>query len=220
MPEAPAHKLTDKQIGTYLVYRMKMNELIHLNFLFHQLRKGGCGDTVYGVAPEIVSGTVRTCAMAWFITMLDRNGVNIFDLWKKMFPQYTKRLNLYRNAIEKDLVRIRAFRNRSAFHAEPVFQEFFKPRVEMQDHAEEDVRTLRRFLKLATFLLRREHTVDPNLQSRILGVILDAELSLKCRIRRGWFIETNILDRSSVFGSWKILNRAHSPGKHPEDAYP
>jgi len=204
MPQTPAHKLTDKQIGTYLVYRMKLNELMHLHFLLHHLLGGGCGDTVGGIDPEIVMNTVRTCAMSWFITMLDRNGVNIFDLWEKMFPQYTHRLRLYQGAIEKDLIRLRAFRNRSAFHAEPVFREFFQPRVEMQEHAEEDVRGLRRFLDLATFLLKREHTVDPDLQSRMLGVILDTELALKCRISREWLIDTNILDRSSVFGRWRF----------------
>ena len=204
MPPTHSHKLTDKQVGTYLVYRMKLNELIHLHFLFCHLNRAGCGDTIEGIAPEIVVNTVRTCAMAWFITMLDRNGINIFDLWKKMFPQYTNRLNVYRSAIENDLVRIRAFRNRSALHAEPVFRDFIKPRVDMQEHAEEDVKTLQRFLKLATFLLKREHTADPNLQSRILGVVLDTELELDCHIRRRWLMDTNILDRSSVFGRWRF----------------
>jgi hypothetical protein len=183
---------------------MKLNELMHLYFLFDHLHKGRCGDTIVGVDPDIVKDTVRTCAMSWFCTLLDRNGVNIFDLWQEMFPRYANRLAKYRAAIEPELDRLRAFRDRSAFHAEPVFRKFFKPRVEIQEHVEEDVRTLQRFLKLATFLLKREHTVDPNLQSRMLGVLLDTELALKCRIRRGWFIETNILDRSSVFGSWRF----------------
>jgi hypothetical protein len=74
----------------------------------------------------------------------------------------------------------------------------------MQEHSKEDVEALRRFFKLAIFLLNREHTVDPNLQSRILGVVLDTELALNCRIRRRWLVDTNILDRSSVFGTWRF----------------
>ena len=60
-------KLTDKQVGTYLVYRMKLNELIHLHFLFRHLQSGGCGGAIHGVDPQIVLNTIRTSALAWFI---------------------------------------------------------------------------------------------------------------------------------------------------------
>ena len=204
MPHTHARELTDRQVGTYLVFRMKLNELMHLHYLIYHLLDGGCGNAIDGVDPGDMANTVRTCAMAWFCTFLDRNGLNIFDLWKKMFPQYARRLALYRALLERDLVRLRAFRNRSAFHAEPYFRKFLEPRVEMQEHSKEDVEALRRFFKLAIFLLNREHTVDPNLQSRILGVVLDTELALNCRIRRRWLVDTNILDRSSVFGTWRF----------------
>ena len=203
MSQTPVQKLTDKQVGTYLVYRMKLNELIHLHVLFRHLHSGGCGDAIDGVDSQIVLNTIRTCAMAWFITLFDQNGVNIFDLWKVMFPHYRNRIALYQATIEPNLARLRTFRNRSAFHADPAFIRFFTPRVEMQQHTQQDTETLQRFLRLAAFLLKREHTVDPDLQSRMLGVILDTELALSCRIRRRWLIDTNIIDRSSVFGSWR-----------------
>lgn len=144
MQQTPVHRLTDKQVGTYLVFRMKLNELIHLHHLFGPLHSGGDRDAVDGIPTQALTDTVRTCAMAWFCTFLDRNGTNIFGLWTEMFPQYASRLNVYRAAFERDLVRLRVFRDRSAFHAEPVFRKFLEPRVEMQKHAKEDVRALQR----------------------------------------------------------------------------
>ncbi len=53
-------------------------------------------------------------------------------------------------------------------------------------------------------LIKREHTADPDLQGRMLGIVLDTELKLDCNIRRGWLIETNVIDRSNLFGTWRF----------------
>jgi hypothetical protein len=198
MPQA--NQLTDKQVGTYLVYRMKLAELMHLHFLFHHVYDGACGDTIDGIDSQLVLDTLRTCALSWFVTLFDPSGVNIFDLWEQMYPQYPWRLGVYRKAVEPNLQRLRTFRNKSAFHADRVFSKFFAPRVQMQEHRKQDAETLQRFLRLAIFLLKREHTVDPDLYSRILGVVFDMELALDCKMSRKWIIDNRIIDRSTIYG--------------------
>jgi hypothetical protein len=34
--------------------------------------------------------------------------------------------------------------------------------------------------------------------------VFDTELKLECKIRRGWLVETNVIDRSSMFGTWRF----------------
>lgn len=192
--------LSDKEIGDYLTYRFKLNELIHLHFLFHALNDGRCGDSINGIPKEQVLLSVRTAAVAWFATVVDKNGLDIFKLWLKMYPRYQKRINLYRSLLNPHLDLIRRFRNRTAFHAQPKLVEFFEPRVRFLEKVTDISKGVQRFLHLAKFLIKREHQCDADFYSRILGAVLDAELQFKCKISRQWLIEANIIDRSSVYG--------------------
>jgi hypothetical protein len=65
----------------------------------------------------------------------------------------------------------------------------------------EITKSIQHFLTLSKFLIKREHSADPDLQGRMLGVVFDTELKLDCNIRRGWLIETNVIDRSILFGT-------------------
>ncbi len=188
--------LTDKEVGTYLVYRVKLNELIHLNFLFDDLNRK---ESVSGLDAKVVAETLRTAVIAWFCTIVDKRGLNIFDLWIRIYPQYQKRIRLVRLAIYPHVQLIRAFRDKAAFHAERNFSDFLKPRLELLKETKPIVKALQHFLKLAEFLMRREEVAIPRLSSRLLDVILDTELKLKCSINRQWFIKGNIVDRHAVF---------------------
>lgn len=192
--------LTDQDISAYLTYRFKLNELIHLHFLFHALNDGSCGDSINGISKEQVLMSVRTAAVAWFATVVDRSGLDIFKLWLKMYPRYQKRINLYRSLLEPHLRLIRRFRNKTAFHAERNFVDFFEPRIRFLEKAKEIGEGVQKFLDLAKFLIKREHQSDPDFYSRILGIVLDTELQLKVKINRHWLIEANIVDCRSVYG--------------------
>ena len=190
----PAEGLTDKEVSTYLVFRIKTNELIHLHMVWLAIKDGKCGQSIFGIDNQIVLETLRTVAIAWFSTIVDRNGLNIFPLWEKMFPQYRRRIALYRTAIQPELDLMRAFRDRTAFHAEPVFTKFFAPRTQMGDRIDEIIQSIQHFLTLTAFLIRREHTADPDLQGRMMDVVFNTELELDCKIKRGWLIKTNVND--------------------------
>jgi hypothetical protein len=193
----PTRRLTDEEVGTYLVYRFKMNELIHLHFLWISVNDDQCGDSFSGVATEQILGTLRTAAIAWLATVVDKSGLDIFRLWHKMFPQYEKRINLFRTLLQPHLDIIRRFRNKTAFHAEPEFAEFFEPRVQFQENAKDIVAGVQRFLALSSFLVKRELTADPELYSRMLNVVFDAELKLGCTISRRWLVQAHIVDESA-----------------------
>jgi hypothetical protein len=200
----PMPALTDKEVSTYLVFRIKTNELIHLHMLWLAIKDGHCGESIFEIGNQTIRETLRTVAMAWFSTIVDKNGLNIFPLWEKMFPQYQRRIALYRAAIQPELDLLRAFRDRAAFHAEPVFSKFFAPRKDMYDHIDKIIESIQHFLTLSKFLIKREHTADPDLQGRMLGIVFDTELKLECKIRGGWLVETNVIDRSSMFGTWRF----------------
>jgi hypothetical protein len=200
----PAQRLTDKEVSAYLVYRIKTNELIHLHMLWLAVKDRQCGESIFGIHNATIRETLRTAAIAWFSTIVDKNGLNIFPLWERMFPQYRRRIAFYQAIIQPELDLMRAFRDRSAFHAEPVFSKFFAPRKNMYDHIKQIIESIQHFLTLSKFLIKREHSADPDLQGRMLSVVLDTELRLDCNIRRGWLVETNVIDRASIFGMWRF----------------
>jgi hypothetical protein len=193
---ATTQRLTDKEVGTYLVYRFKLNELIHLHFLWVAVKDGNCGDSFSGVPREQVLGTLRTAAIAWFATVVDKSGLDIFKIWNKMFPQYQKRIAFFHSLLLPHLDLIRRFRNKTAFHAEPTFLAFFEPRVRFQDNAKDIIAGVQNFLTISKFLVKRELTAEPDLYSRYLDVILEVELALGCNISRRWLVQAHILDRS------------------------
>ncbi len=197
----PIRRLSDRDIGTYLAYRCKMNELVHLHYLSLHLKEGGCGDKIITITKAQVMETVRTAAMAWFSTMADRSGLNVFDLWVRMYPRYRTRITVFGSAIDSELDKIREFRNKTAFHAEQDFAKYFGPRVLVMENLDEIVAALQKFLKLAVFLLKREHWTDPDLQARMLDAIFDAELKNNCEISRTFFIDAHIVDRKAIFGT-------------------
>jgi hypothetical protein len=87
--------------------------------LWLAIKDGHCGESIFEIGNETIRETLRTAAMAWFSTIVDKNGLNIFPLWEKMFPQYQRRIALYRAAIQPELDLLRAFRDR-ATNASPV----------------------------------------------------------------------------------------------------
>jgi len=192
--------LTDKEISEYLVYRIKLNELIHFHLLWVELNSGDFGSSVGGIDIRAMLDSVRTAAMAWIPTSVDRKSLEIFRLWKKMFSQYQKRIELYQTAVQPYLDLLWRFRNKTAFHADPTFAKFFEPRVRLSAQVKEVSEAMQRFLRLAGFLMARENRVDPDLHSRILGVVLSAELTLNCRISRQWLIDSHIVDRNAIYG--------------------
>jgi hypothetical protein len=142
--------------------------------------------------------------VAWFATVVDKNGLDVFKLWLKMYPQYQKRIKFHRSLLEPHLDLIRRFRDRTAFHAQPKFVDFFEPRSRFQEKAKDVAKGVQQFLDLAKFLIKREHLCEPDFYSHILGVVLDTELQLKRNISRRWLIEANIIDRSSVYGIFRF----------------
>jgi hypothetical protein len=71
----------------------------------------------------------------------------------------------------------------------------------MLDHIKEITESIRHFLFLSKFLIKREHTADPNLQDRMMDVVFNTELELGFKVKREWLIKTNIIDRTSIFGT-------------------
>jgi hypothetical protein len=147
-------------------------------------------------AREQILGTLRTAAIAWFATVVDKSGLDIFKLWHKMFPQYQKRIAFFHSLVVPHLDVIRRFRNKTAFHAEPTFDAFFEPRVRFQENAKQIGEGVQHFLTISRFLVKHELSADPDLHSRFLDTVFDAELKLGCSVDRQWLVQANIVDRS------------------------
>lgn len=82
----------------------------------------------------------------------------------------------------------------------PHFLGFLLPEKEMFDHIRKIIESIRHFLTLSKFLIKREHTADPNLQGRMMDVVFCSELELGFTLKREWLINTNVIDRTSIFG--------------------
>jgi hypothetical protein len=79
----------------YLIYRMKLTELIHLHLLWCALHEGAfVPENILDHDGEDFALSVRTAFLGWLCTILDQSsdGLNVFDLWRLLFPKHREKI--------------------------------------------------------------------------------------------------------------------------------
>jgi len=72
----------------YLIYRIKLLELIHFHLLWKALEKQNfTPENLLGHDGGDFANSVRTAALSWFATLVDqsRDGMDVFQLWRQLF---------------------------------------------------------------------------------------------------------------------------------------
>jgi len=178
----------------YMVYRMKLLELYHLHLLHKALAEGDAPNNEMGQNGRDFAETVRTAALSWFVTLVDksRDGLNVFDLWRSLFPKDRAKVDAVWAAIEPQWKYLRDFRNKVGFHAaEPLI--FYRAQAHIFEHPQEIEKAVETFLKLADEFRKREEKELPDFVPEVEECLLDVEAALSISVDRSWFRRALIL---------------------------
>jgi hypothetical protein len=195
------NRLRKDALRRYLLYKMKLIELIHFHLLWLALnRQKFAPENTLGHDGSDFSNSVRTAALAWFCTMVDQSngGLNVFKLWHTLFPKHRKRIDRVWNQVQSEWEVLRNFRDRCAFHADTP-QNYFRAKQRMLESEEKVrvVKALNTFMKLAVFLLKRDPEELPDFVPEVEEFLLDFELKFDAHFKRDSFKRLLILPRGN-----------------------
>ena len=189
----------------YVLFRMKSLELLHFYLLTAAL-------TEHGYTPPNdlqhdgtdFANSVRTACIGWLATIVDqtREGMNVFDLWRQLFPKHGKEIERVWKVMEPQMEVIKEFRDRVAFHVDTPLK-FFAARDKVRTPSPALAAAVQSFMDLEILLLRKEDEELPDFVPAAEELLLDLELQLGISINREWFKRALILPRENykrVFG--------------------
>jgi hypothetical protein len=188
-------ELRDADLRRYVLYRIKSLEFLHFYLLLIDLRNGGhYPENVLGHDGRMFASSVRTAAISWLATFVDqaRDGMNVFDLWRRLFPRHRARIDETWAQLEPQLETIRDFRDRVAFHADTPMK-YFAARDAIRGRNPELQAAMDSFIGLEIELYKCEEEELPDFVSAAEGLLLDVELRLGVRVDREWYRDALIL---------------------------
>jgi len=188
----------------YLVYKMKLMELIHLNVLWRELNdeKFAPANAMNHTGREF-SQSLRIFILSSFCTIVDQSngGLNVFKLWRELFPKHLKEIDHLWNEIEPRWKILRDFRDNCGFHGSTP-KRYFEAKQQLLDNPEVAV-AVQTFLRLAKRFLDLQDEELPDFASEVESFLLDLELESNISVSRDALKRLLILPRGNytrVFG--------------------
>jgi hypothetical protein len=178
---------------------MKSLELLHFYLLHADLRESGhTPQNDLGHDGQMFAGSLRTVLISWLATIVDqtRDGMNVFDLWRRLFPKHKKEIDRVWKQFEPQMELIKNFRDRVGFHADTPFK-FFEARDNIRGPNPKLEEAMQSFLNLQILMFRHEDEELPGFVSAAEELLLDIELGLKISIDREWFRRALIIPREN-----------------------
>jgi len=173
----------------YIIARVKDVELMHLQLILGELRSNTFEPAnIMGHGSADFARSIQTIALAWFATLVDqsRDGLNIFELWRQIFPSHRARIEEVWAKIEPAWGLIREHRDRVAFHADKPLA-YFRAQLKTNENLEEIIKALDRFLQLSAFFLKIENVELPELGEVAKEMADEIGKQLGCEINPRWF---------------------------------
>lgn len=157
----------------YLVFRVKAMEMMDLNVL-HQAATSGKLELLNpgGRVTKDFADSLRTPLLAWFALVIDKQGLDVMQLWSELFPKHRNEIDATWARIQPALEMLREFRDRAAFHTDKP-RPFFLARHHVIANQVIVATALEEFWKLFATLLEAEVGELPDLE-REVDEFLDA----------------------------------------------
>jgi hypothetical protein len=157
---------------------MKSLELLHYYLLLFDLNESGhFPPNVLGHDGRMFASSMRTVAISWLATFVDqsRDGMNVFDLWRRLFPKHKDEIDRVWAQLEPQLELIKNFRDRVGFHADTPLK-YFAARDKIRGKNPELQAAMDSFINLEIALYKYEDEELPDFVSAAEELLLDVEL--------------------------------------------
>ena len=182
----------------YFVFRMKLIELFHFHLLWGALdNEEFTPENVMGHSGRDFAASIRTPLIGWYCTIVDKTdgGLNIFNVWRELFPNHRKKIERVRKKVEPQWEVMKNFRDKCGFHADTP-RNYFSAKQKMRDNPKV-AKSVQDFLRLAKFLILREEAELPDFVPQVEAFLLDFELEKdNCGVNREALKRLLILPRT------------------------
>jgi hypothetical protein len=154
------HEMRKHALRRYLVFRIKLMEFLDIDAMRQGLEKNEFlpRTPVNRITTDFIAA-LRTAEISWFAIFIDqtRNGTNVLDLWKELFPQHTTEIDTAWAQMKPAWVFVRKFRDEAGFHSgKPTA--FFNARADILVQRKLIDPALEEFKNLLGKMLRAEKT--------------------------------------------------------------
>jgi hypothetical protein len=172
----PADVARQRALQNYVVFRVKAIEFLDILALYSQLRATPMSqDQLFaakktvpqGLAPlvgflafrppKFSADSLKTVALSWFALFIDKNGMDVIDLWCEVFPKHATKTRAAWRRMEPAWQLLRDFRNQVGFHADSPIR-FFGARYKVLKDWPIVEAALKEFETLFNFFLKAEAT--------------------------------------------------------------
>jgi hypothetical protein len=190
-----------KAVRQYVVYHLKLTELLHLMLLsFHLTRTGKEPDNHLGHGVDQFRETLLGAIASAFMSISDTpKSTNIREIWKQLHPIHARAIDrIWDRRISGGESVMKAYRDQAGAHGDHP-DKYFSGKLGLSKEKEKVIRALVTFIGLSTCLLRRQVKEIPELASEIEGVLLDAELKLPATLvfNRRWLRTMHLIESGS-----------------------
>ena len=151
----------------YLVFRVKLIEFLDMAGLWELFRTDKLHpSTPVGRQPKDFADSLQTVLLSWFALFVDKNGMNVIELWKEVFPSRSGEIEQAWQRMAPAWDIIRQFRDRAGFHADKPCR-FFSARSEKLKNQRMISDALAEFQKLQGSILKAEETELPEFPAAV-----------------------------------------------------
>jgi hypothetical protein len=183
----PGHEMRKSALRRYVVFRIKAMEFLDLNTVRDGLLKGGINYAEHLRPPKFIAQSIRTVVLSYFALFVDKNGLNVIDLWKQVFPDHKKNVEEVWTRIKPTWDTLREFRDRAGFHADKPIK-FFDARRKVGMKWGEIETALQEFITLFKFFLSLESKGElPNLETELDSLLDELEATHRTKYQREQF---------------------------------
>jgi hypothetical protein len=199
-----AEQLKRDALRRYFIFRLKLIELFHLHLLMEALvDEKFVPENIMGHEGRDFAYTVRTALLSWYCTIVDRTegGLNIFNVWRELFPNHRDEIEQVRAKVEPDWEILKNFRDKCGFHADTP-RNYFLAKQKLLDNLQV-VNSMQEFLDLAKKLIKLEDTELLDFVPEVERALFNFELEGIFNVNRSAMKKLLILPRGNykkVFG--------------------
>ncbi len=170
----------------YVVFRVKAIEFLDLGGLHQGLLNGNIKPYPPFRTAANMADSLKTVQLSWLSLFVDKNGINVIDLWKQVFPQHKKLIKESWAKMEQAWPVLRGFRDSAGFHGDKP-SKFFGARRRLRLEIKQVGAAMLEFEKLFKFFLKAEEKELPELEETLDDLLDELEKAHGSAFKREQF---------------------------------
>ena len=170
----------------YIVFRVKAIEFLDLGGLHQGLLNGNVKPYPPFRSAAHMADSLRAILLSWFALFVDKNGMNVIELWPQVFPQHSKLVQEAWAKMEPTWPILREFRDRAGFHADKPLR-FFGARHRLRLEIKQVEAAMVEFEKLFKFFLKAEAKELPEFEAALDDLLDELERAHGSTFKREQF---------------------------------